>query len=132
MSAPAAPSPPPWISDKRYRVEAYAFVQECLSARLDRLERRRHISGQELLEEIRVQALERFGLLAPMVFQHWGVKTTRDFGLIVFNMVDANLLARQEGDSLQDFEGVFDFSDAFRETFKILSGAGPEPGTAGA
>ena len=52
-----------------------------------------------------------------MVFEHWGVKSTEDFGEIVFNMVNENLLYKTEGDSKEDFKGFYDFEEAFKVKF---------------
>jgi len=44
---------------------------------------------------------------------HWGINNTRDFGNIVFNMIEHKLLSRNEKDSLADFNAVYDFDEAF-------------------
>ena len=73
----------------------------------------RHIGGRELLEGIRLFAADQFGPMAPLVFERWGVRSSEDFGEIVFNLVDAELLSRRPEDSRLDFVGGFDFDDAF-------------------
>ena len=77
----------------------------------DRLNR--HVSGQELCWGLRDLAIERWGLLAKTVLCTWKVKETRDFGNIVFDLIDRGQLRRQPSDSLSDFKNVFDFSEAF-------------------
>ena len=49
----------------------------------------RHVSGQELLDGIRRFALNQFGPMVVTVFEEWGVHNCRDFGEIVFNMVES-------------------------------------------
>ncbi|MBI1952870.1 MAG: hypothetical protein HYS41_01940 [Candidatus Omnitrophica bacterium] len=99
--------------DPRYKPEAYLFVLAGLHFTVSRLKERRHVTGQELLAGIRVHGLDQFGPLTQQVFEHWGVHTTEDFGHIVFNLVRVKLLGKTEEDSIEDFKGVYDFSEAF-------------------
>jgi uncharacterized repeat protein (TIGR04138 family) len=99
--------------DGRYHERGYLFVLAALEYAQGRLPARRHLSGAELAWACRDFALEQFGLLAPTVLQHWGVRRTEDFGTIVFALIDAGLLAQQPSDRIEDFEGVYDFDAAF-------------------
>jgi uncharacterized repeat protein (TIGR04138 family) len=79
--------------DPRYHRDAYVFVREALDhtqKTLSKLNKGdlRHVSGQELLAGIRDFALNELGPMAQMVFAEWGVRNCRDFGEIVFNMVE--------------------------------------------
>ena len=103
--------------DPRYAAEAYRFVRDALEYTVSRLDAPRHVSGQELLEGIREYALEQFGPIARRVLEEWGIRTCLDFGHIVFNMVEAGLLAKREEDSLEDFRGGYDFEEAFVKPF---------------
>ena len=108
--------------DSRYTREAYLFVREALdfTQKLVGKESRgaiRHVSGQELLNGIRQFALQQFGPMAMTVFEEWGIHHCRDFGEIVFNMVEIGLLAKTEKDSRDDFQNGYDFTDAFRKPF---------------
>lgn len=73
----------------------------------------RHVSGQELCLGLRSLAVEKYGLLAHTVLRGWGVRSTEDFGKIVYAMVDTGLLRTSEDDSLDDFRGVYEFEEAF-------------------
>ena len=108
--------------DSRYTRDAYLFVREALdfTQKLVGKETRgqiRHVSGQELLDGIRQFALKQFGPMAVTVFEEWGVRNCRDFGEIVFNMVESGLLAKTEKDTRDDFQNGYDFTDAFRKPF---------------
>lgn len=106
--------------DPRYRFEAYVFLLEALqktSKRNARTEGVRHITGRELLDGIRDLAKNRFGYLARTVFRVWGLERTDDFGEIVFNLVDAELLAKNADDSKAEFVGVYDFAATFEQSF---------------
>jgi len=104
--------------DSRYKVEAYDFVMDALNYTQSKLDKPRHVSGQELLEGIREYGLKLFGLMTRTVFQEWGVEKTEDFGNIVFNLVDRGLLAKTEKDSIEDFKNGYDFKEVFDKGYK--------------
>ena len=109
--------------DQRYDPDAYLFVREALDYTAKTLKRpadgpKRHVSGQELLEGIRVYALQEFGPMTLTVFKAWGLNKTEDFGEIVFNLVEAKTLGRTNEDTKDDFVGVYDFQEAFVLPFK--------------
>jgi len=109
-------------NDQRYPREAYLFVRESLdfTQKLISRENRdsiRHVSGQELLDGIRQYALQQFGPMATTVFEEWGITRCSDFGEIVFNMVESDLLAKTEKDTREDFQNGYDFHNAFRKPY---------------
>ncbi|UCG43494.1 MAG: hypothetical protein JSU73_02445, partial [candidate division WOR-3 bacterium] len=77
--------------DGRFALEAYLFVYDALPVAQKLHGRERHVSGRELLDGIRVLAQERYGRMAKIVLNSWGVKATYDFGAIVFNLVNSGL-----------------------------------------
>ncbi|MBN1825935.1 MAG: hypothetical protein JW958_06675 [Candidatus Eisenbacteria bacterium] len=101
------------LEDPRYHAEAYEFVLLALNRVVESLAEHRHISGAELSEGIRGLALELYGPMARTVLEHWGIRGTIDFGHIVFHLVDHKILSRTDEDTLRDFDGVFDFENAF-------------------
>ena len=108
--------------DPRYEKDAYLFVREALdftqkNIGRDTRGRVRHVTGQELVGGLRDYALQQFGPMVLTVFEQWGVHNCQDFGEIVFNMVDFGLLAKTENDNRMDFEGGYDFEEAFRKPF---------------
>ena len=104
--------------DGRYDERAYLFVLAALEYSQSRLPERRHITGQELSHACRDLALEHYGLMALTVLKHWGVATTQDLGRIVFTLIDVGLLAKQATDRIEDFEGVYDFAEAFEAGYR--------------
>ncbi|HOO78280.1 MAG TPA: hypothetical protein PK636_01865 [bacterium] len=111
--------------DPRYRIDAYLFVNGALGFLIEELGERRHVTGQELLEGIRRYALESYGPLSREVLNHWGVSRCADFGEIVFNLVENDLMGKTDKDSREDFHPGYDFYQAFEEPFL-------KPGPAGA
>lgn len=108
--------------DRRYAREAYVFVREALDFTQKLISREsqgamRHVTPQELLDGIRQYALQQFGPMAATVFEEWGIKNCGDFGEIVFNMIDGELLAKTENDTRDDFQNGYDFTIAFRKPF---------------
>ncbi len=82
----------------------------------------RHVSGRELCWGLRDFALERWGLMSRVVLESWKVRSTRDFGEIVFAFIHHQKMQKQEGDTLQDFDEVYSFDEAFDEAFRIPRG----------
>jgi len=103
----------------RYAREAYEFISEALAYTSQLLDKQGHVSGQELCDGARQLALERFGYLARTVLESWGVRTTDDFGRLVYIMIGADLLRKAETDSVEDFHDLYDFRQAFDESFRI-------------
>ncbi len=104
--------------DGRYKVAAYAFVMLALNYTVTKLEKPRHVTGKELLQGIRKFGIAQYGPMAKTVFNYWGVKSTRDFGEIVFNLVNHGLLGKTEEDKIEDFEGGYDFEEEFERKFR--------------
>jgi uncharacterized repeat protein (TIGR04138 family) len=96
-----------------YPLEAYCFLYQSLDRAQQEAGERRHVSGRELMEGARELAIEMFGPLTLMVFRHWRLSGTSDFGQMVFHLVERDLMGKSEDDSLEDFEGVYEFEEAF-------------------
>jgi uncharacterized repeat protein (TIGR04138 family) len=105
------------LREPRFDERAYLFVLGALEFCQQRLPERRHITGKELAEACRELALERFGVMAGLVLQHWGVRSTADIGAIVFTLVDLELLMSQATDTRDEFADVFNFSQAFERDY---------------
>lgn len=76
------------------------------------------MTGQQVLEGMRNHALELFGPLAGQVWRSWGVNETMDWGRIVFVLVEAGMLNRQDTDSIDDFRSDLDFEQAFVDAYE--------------
>jgi uncharacterized repeat protein (TIGR04138 family) len=119
------------LRDGRYAPEAFQFLFESLehavklAGRAEAEGVERHVSGQELLAGMRAYAGELFGPLAAQVWRSWGVRSTLDWGRIVFLLVDNGMLNRQDNDTIDDFKDGFDFDQAFVESYKVQL---PPPG----
>ena len=105
------------LRERRFHEHAYLFVLSALEFCQGRLPERRHITGRELSAACRDLALERYGVIARHVLDHWGVRATVDIGDIVFTLVDLGLLISQPHDTRDEFMDVFDFDQAFEREY---------------
>jgi uncharacterized repeat protein (TIGR04138 family) len=111
--------------DPRFDRKAYDFVRlgldhtvkEMRKKDTARAERSRHVSGPELLEGLRMYALEQYGPLAKTVLNAWGITRCAHFGEIVFNLIEYNVFSKTESDRREDFSDLFDFDEAFVKPF---------------
>lgn len=107
--------------DGRYARGAFEFLFAGLSytvrqhhgQRAD--EEPQHVSGQALCEGLRELALTRWGAMALLVLNRWNLYGTRDFGEMVFLLVEHELMGKQDSDAIEDFDDVYDFQVAFSE-----------------
>ncbi len=108
-----------------YAAEAYYFLREGLDYTSEKLKRtsagNRHVSGRELSEGLRDYALEEFGPLARLTLAQWGICETADFGRMVFDLIREGVFGKTAEDKIEDFNGVYDFEDAFTAQY-ITSG----------
>ena len=105
------------LREQRFDERAYLFVLGALEYCQQRLPERRHISGRELALACRDLALDRFGVMARMVLEHWGVRSTSDLGDVVFTLVELELLMSQSSDTRDEFADVFSFDQAFERDY---------------
>jgi len=117
--------------DARYAYEAYEFVCEAVTYTQERLgrapggdedpEEDHHVSGAELARGVCELAVREFGMMAPVVFKVWGVKSTDDIGDLVFNLIRAEKLSKSDRDDPEDFRGLFDLGDALTKGFELTT-----------
>jgi uncharacterized repeat protein (TIGR04138 family) len=106
--------------DGRYSPQAFKFVYEGLSYTVKKMTSEPgHVSGQILCGGLKKLAVEKWGRLAMLVLNTWGVKATRDFGEIVWLMIRHKLMSAQPTDSIDDFDDVYDFKTVFKDQFKF-------------
>ena len=105
------------LRERRFHEHAYLFVLTALEYSQSRLAERRHIAGRDLALACRDLALSRYGVMARLVLEHWGIRCTADLGDVVFTLVDLNLLIRLPTDTKDDFLAVYDFEDVFEDHY---------------
>jgi uncharacterized repeat protein (TIGR04138 family) len=114
-------SPPKAVAEQEFPPAAFEFVQRGLAYTVTHVhpdyqtldQDSRHVTGQQLALGLKAYAIKCYGHLAKAVLAHWGVHTTRDFGRVVYAMIDQGIMHKTPTDSLDDFNDVFDFDSAF-------------------
>jgi uncharacterized repeat protein (TIGR04138 family) len=102
--------------DSRFSAGALKFVYEGLGYTAKKAATEpNHVTGQNLCEGLKKLAIEKWGRLAMLVLNRWNIKTTRDFGEIVYLMIKHGWLSVQPTDSIDDFNDVYDFKTAFKD-----------------
>lgn len=107
--------------DPRYHPHAYEFVKDALHVAVKHYregQEDQHVTGQEVLEGVRLHALEEYGPMAFTILAEWGIHRGEDVGNIVYNLIETSYFGKNEGDSLEDFSGGYDFEKAFSDPFK--------------
>lgn len=119
--------------DKRFKIEAYQFIRESLQYAHEHLEEiggadasseagvSRHLTGQQLCEACRLYATEQYGYLAKVVLESWGLRSTSDFGELVYNLIRIEQMRKSDTDRREDFDDVYDFDEAFEPTFELVT-----------
>lgn len=108
---------------RQYHAQAYQFVFSAMRhvqqqlGRSNSSEATGHISGRELLDGVRALGIQHFGVMAILVLNRWGLKSTDDIGRIVFELIDRGEMRKTERDQLADFVGVYDFEKVFRDDY---------------
>lgn len=121
------------VEDRRYPLDAYRFIQEALRFAQEELslgsdvegegaqggtpEYERHLTGQEFCDAIRVYALQQYGYLALNVLHSMGLRSTRDFGNLVYNMIGIGIMRKSRRDRPEHFHDIYDFETAFRKEY---------------
>ncbi len=104
--------------DARYSISAIKFVYEGLGYTAKNVATEpKHVTGQTLCDGLRKLAIEKWGRLAMLVLNTWGLKTTNDFGEIVYLMIKHEWMSAQPTDSIDDFNNVYDFKTVFKDQF---------------
>jgi uncharacterized repeat protein (TIGR04138 family) len=117
--------------DARFAYEAYEFVCEAVTFTQTRLGRGdephepsedHHVSGAELLRGTCELAIREFGMMAPVVFKQWGVRTTDEVGEIVFKLIAVQRLSKSDRDDPEDFRDLFDLHQTLADGFALTLG----------
>lgn len=111
------------MADRRYKPEAFEYIFNAVIKIVDEAEKEResaglspahrHICGQELCRGLAAVLVKDFGVMAINVLKFWGLGCTADFGNVVYGLIAVKLLSASPDDSIDDFNEVYSFADAF-------------------
>ena len=109
-------------TEKRFQPGAYFLVREALDFTVERLAKKtggetRHVSGKELLEGFRDYLLQEYGPMSATLLADWGITKCRDVGEIVFLFIEHGIFGKQDSDTLDDFNEIYTFEEAFTAPF---------------
>jgi uncharacterized repeat protein (TIGR04138 family) len=111
-------------SDHRFDAGAFFLVREALDFTVERLAaessgEKRHVTGPELLNGFRDYTLKEYGPMAATLLEQWGMKSCRDIGEIVFLFIEHGVFGKQDSDSIDDFQEIYQFEDVFVKPFIV-------------
>jgi uncharacterized repeat protein (TIGR04138 family) len=104
----------------QYTEEAYEFMRAGMDAAADRFckdDKSPHLSARELYLGACAYALEEYGPLAARVLEFWGIKSSRDFGNIVYNLIEVGVFGKQKGDSPEQFDALPDLQQVLNTPY---------------
>lgn len=93
----------------QYSPEAYEFIRaglEHASAHYNKGEKATHLTADQLYAGACSYALSEYGPLAYKVLCFWGIRESRDFGILVYNLIEAGVFGKQKGDKQEDFDDL--------------------------
>ena len=112
--------------DGRYPPQAFEFLHEGLTRAVKQVHGlgqsvsegegesgQTHVTGRQMCEAMRDEAIERWGLLARPVLERWNIHATIDFGNMVYLLIRHSFMRKTEEDSVEDFRDVYDFTETF-------------------
>lgn len=117
--------------DQRFKLEGYQFIREALQYAHENIPSEavqdpesdrpvpHHVSGQQLCESCRRYAIDQYGYLAKIVLDNWGIRSTGDFGELVYNLIRIEQMRKSDTDRREDFDDVYNFDDAFEPEFEF-------------
>ncbi len=109
--------------DGRFHLQAVHFLREGLDYAIKKYypdysgTEPTHVSGYQLCIGLRELAIKRWGYMARFVLNYWNIMTTRDFGEIVYLLIAHEYMRQNESDTIEDFDDVYDFTEAFDGSF---------------
>jgi uncharacterized repeat protein (TIGR04138 family) len=108
--------------EKRFQPGAYFLVREALDFTVDRISKetngeKRHVSGKELLQGFREYVTQEYGPMGATLLRDWNITECRHVGEIVFLFIDNGVFGKQDSDTLDDFDEIFTFEEAFTAPF---------------
>src|SRR4030042_785778 len=112
--------------DGRFPLRAFEFVHEGLGRTVKKsygddatAQGPHHITGGQLCLGLAELASEKWGRMARVVLNQLGIKSTQDFGRIVYLLVEHKWMYARPEDSIDEFKNVYDFEDIFEKNLKF-------------
>ena len=99
--------------DKLFTPAAYPFIflglEFCNQAYPDQ-----ELDAKLICEGLQLYAFNEFGRLTYHVLFEWGLRSTEDFGKIIFSLIDKGFLEADENDCPENFVNIYNFKEKFQ------------------
>ncbi len=99
--------------DPTYPFAAYRFVIDGLAFTTRDDTEHRHLTGAELSAGLIAYAKDRYGSLAAGALAAINLRSTRDFGEVVYHLISLDIFGQSPQDSIQDFDDQAPFANSF-------------------
>jgi uncharacterized repeat protein (TIGR04138 family) len=106
----------------KYQPNTFIFVHEVLQACAER--QPKHLTGKQLTLAAFIFSIKKYGRLARTVWEQLGLDRSEDLGAVVFLMVEAGLMSKQDEDRIEDFNGLLTVEDFDRVEVEVLGTGG--------
>ena len=108
--------------DGRYSRRGVCFVHKGLGETVRKIHndsegKPSHVTGQQLCGGLAECAADKWGRMAKVVLNSFGIETTRDFGEIVYLLIEHGWMYAQPQDSIDDFNDVYSFEKVLEKEF---------------
>lgn len=90
-----------------YAPDAYDFMRSAIdyaAEQLNKSDQSPHLTAEELYLGACAHALEEYGPLARYLLDSWNLRTSHDFGCIVYNLIEAGVFGKQAEDRQEEFD----------------------------
>lgn len=102
----------------KYAPDAYEFVTGAVIEQVNRLDPPRHLSALEVLQGLKKQLTDEFGILTALILESWNIQSASDIGEIVFDLINLQILSASAEDKRSDFDVEFKLVDQPRRRRK--------------
>ncbi len=106
--------------DSRYKLSAYVLILSSLDYSRSKCEESDDLSASEIVDAVSELAIMKYGPMALEVVEGWGIFSARDVGNIVYNLIDIDILKRDEKDSLDDFMTANALFDSCKPSLSLI------------
>ena len=92
---------------QQYSPEAYEFARaglEHASEHYCKEDKATHLTAEQLYAGACSYALNEYGPLAAKVLSFWGLHTNKDFGAVVYHLIEVGVFGKQKGDRQEEFD----------------------------
>ncbi len=117
------------VKHPEYPADAYSFMRQALDVASEQFNKSKsspHLSAEELYQGAASHALEEYGALARHVLSRWGIHSSQDIGAIVYNLIEAGVFGKQEGDTPEQFDSLPSLEELLEEPYTTTNATTPQ------